>query len=160
MRFNHYKEEFPTLDGELAAAGIAERWSFSFAYSGAYKLHLTAIASNARVEERSPAGVHLDTLFTNCVDGAEYRVEIEEDDGAEAAAAAAAPARKIELISMDAAAAAMRGGSDSAVGAKGKRGVDALTEELKKLSPEELRAGGDKYKALLEARDLEDILFS
>jgi hypothetical protein len=159
VRFNHYKESFPTLNGVLQAALIADRWSFSVAYAGNYKLHLTAISDNSAVAERSPGGQHLDTEFLDCVDQAEYRVQIEEDDVSEAAAlAAAGPPRQIEIISMEAAAAAMHGGS--AVGPKGKRGVDALTEELKKLSPEELREAGDKYKQLLEARDLEDILYS
>ena len=31
--------------------------------------------------------------------------------------------------------------------------------ELKKLSLDELREGSDRYKALLEARDLEDVLY-
>ena len=40
------------------------------------------------------------------------------------------------------------------------RASAALTAELKGLSVEELRGQSDKYKALLEARDLEDVLFS
>ena len=34
-----------------------------------------------------------------------------------------------------------------------------VTAELKKLSVDELREGSDRYKALLEARDLEDVLY-
>ena len=35
----------------------------------------------------------------------------------------------------------------------------SLTQELKGLSVDELKAGSDRYKALLEARDLEDVLY-
>ena len=34
-----------------------------------------------------------------------------------------------------------------------------MTAELKKLSVNELREGSDRYKAMLEARDLEDVLY-
>ena len=39
------------------------------------------------------------------------------------------------------------------------RASAALTAELKNLSVDELRDGSDRYKALLEARDLEDCLY-
>lgn len=39
------------------------------------------------------------------------------------------------------------------------RGVKELTEELKNLSVEELRNSSEKYKALLEARELESTLY-
>ena len=44
--------------------------------------------------------------------------------------------------------------------ASGNRAVAALTDELKSLSADELRSQSDRYKALLEARELEDCLFS
>ena len=39
-------------------------------------------------------------------------------------------------------------------------GVALLTAELKAMSSDELRAGGERYRALLEARDVEDVLYS
>lgn len=42
---------------------------------------------------------------------------------------------------------------------KGNARMEELTGELKKMTAEELREHGDKYKELLEQRDLEDILY-
>ena len=39
-------------------------------------------------------------------------------------------------------------------------GSAAVTQELKSLSADELREAGPRYRALLEARDCEDVLFS
>lgn len=41
----------------------------------------------------------------------------------------------------------------------GNQRIDNLTNQLKNMSEEELREKGDKYKELIEARDLEDILY-
>jgi len=38
--------------------------------------------------------------------------------------------------------------------------IDQLTNELKGMSIEELKSKGDKYKEIIEARDLEDVLFN
>ena len=35
-----------------------------------------------------------------------------------------------------------------------------ITNELKNMTTEEILAKGDRYKELIEARDLEDILYS
>jgi hypothetical protein len=37
--------------------------------------------------------------------------------------------------------------------------VDLITQQLKGMSIEEIQSKGDKYKELIEARDLEDILY-
>lgn len=37
--------------------------------------------------------------------------------------------------------------------------IDGLTNQLKGMSLDELKEKGDKYKELIEARDLEDILY-
>lgn len=165
MRFNHYKDSFPTLDGALKAADIAERYSFSFAYKGNYKLHLFRYADNTPVTHRRSHGlVHLDDEFLDCVDVDEYRVEIEEDeDEVKREEAERAQRRPVEVISMAQAAAQARGDGHGHHhgGVRGSSdAVDALTHELKQMSTDELREKGDKYKQLLEARDLEDILFS
>jgi hypothetical protein len=39
-------------------------------------------------------------------------------------------------------------------------GKDLLTQELKNMSADELRAQGNKYKELIEARELEDCLYN
>jgi hypothetical protein len=44
--------------------------------------------------------------------------------------------------------------------AKKTTGKDLLTQELKNMSADELRAQGDKYKELIEARELEDCLYN
>jgi hypothetical protein len=40
------------------------------------------------------------------------------------------------------------------------RASEGITSQLKNMSTDELKAGGAEYKALIEARDLEDVLFS
>ena len=49
---------------------------------------------------------------------------------------------------------------DSAGCPKKNRAFDDLTNELKKLNPDDLRAQTDEYKQLLAARDLAELGFS
>lgn len=51
-------------------------------------------------------------------------------------------------------------GSHSSGPGGGGGAAGALTAQLKQLSPEELRAQTEEYKALKEARDREEVLFS
>ena len=91
--------------------------------------------------------------FSGLVAGGEYLVVVEEDKkelaklNASGGAYSAASGKKL----------GGGGGFGRSVGG-GTRGSALVTAELKKLSPEELKEGGAKYRALLEARDLEDAL--
>ena len=94
-----------------------------------------------------------DTVVVGTFGGVEpeqtYQLFIEEDEGAEAAARAAGLSGTQGI---------RRGNDAGAIGGV-TSGSAAITAELKGLSVEELREQGDKYKALLEARDLEDCLY-
>ena len=165
MRYNHYRTRFETLDGLLPARLIEDAYCFSFAFQGAYRLRLnTYVAPAPRATDATPEWKsHADgegepvpevvregaTFFEGVQDAVVYRVWVEEDP---AVVAARGPSKPLVLAP-----------PPPPPGARLVRPPPAaglLTAELKALSADELRAGGDRYRALLEARDLEDTLFS
>jgi len=92
-------------------------------------------------------------VFTGLENDSVWRVCVEDDPQF----APRGPPAPLILTSLD-----QRGEVEARArgnGKTGKRGVDDLTNELKNLDIEELRAGSERYKALLEARDLEDTLY-
>ena len=82
-----------------------------------------------------------DKKFFGLEVGTVYMIEIENDEEAES---------KIEKKTYKA----------LATETKKTTGKDLLTQELKNMSADELREAGDKYKQILEARELEDVLYS
>ena len=108
------------------------------------------------VERSSEPNVDEDiqsTVFRNLENGKTYWVLIEEDaeEAKRSEERSRAFAQRKEEKQKD----------DNVSGfSQKKRGVELLTEELKKLSADELREAGPRYKELLAARDLEDCLFS
>ena len=114
------------------------------------------------------------TLFLGCQRGVEYRVWIEEDKAEaalreqEAGFRLAADRGEALLVTMGGAPVAAAEGAlgrpahvtaDGRPSRGGSRAVALLTAELKGLSADELREAGPRYRALLEARDLEDTLY-
>ena len=87
-----------------------------------------------------------DGCFSGLRDGVQYELDVAEDAAAEEAARPAGA--KPSGISR----AAECPGASSA--------SSRLTDELKGLSLDDLRNQTDEYRALKEARDLEDVLFS
>jgi hypothetical protein len=151
VRYNHYKEEFCIVNGQLAVSEVDDRFCLSFAFPKC-KLHLTDIegSSSSNVSENS-----VDGFFLDLTGGKTYWVVVEEDSEE----AKLSEERNRAYLDRKA---KMRDGplnQEASCGLK-KRGVDLLTEELKKLSVEELREAGPRYQELLAARDLEDCLFS
>jgi hypothetical protein len=109
------------------------------------------------------------TVFLGCQPGVVYRVWIEEDP------AEVARRESAGFSSGPPSFAAVQNGAGShgagvlppsAAGSArvaptpGQRAVALLTAELKELTPDELREGGTRYRALLEARDLEDTYYA
>ncbi len=92
--------------------------------------------------------------FTNLVDGNNYVVEI-VDDPEEVKRMAARPPGSFGIKLSD-----LR--DDAAAGNIKKKTAasSALTDELKSMSHQQLMEKGERYKELLEARELEDVLYS
>ena len=134
VRYNHYKKPFKTLDNVLQWDTIDEQFSFSFVFKGEYFLKL-------RPEKEKEVYLECNgKSFINTIPGAVYFVEVEEDPEEAAKEKTTYIAPKIEK--------------------KVKTAHDMLTEELKGMSLEQLEAKGAKYQEVLEARELEDILYN
>ena len=140
VRYNHYNQSFNLSDGTLQWSDVDEEYCISYVFKGAFRPRL--LDKSRAYFERDAAG-----CFAALHDGGEYTLVVEEDEAAEAAATAADPRR----------AAGVRA-------AEPVMGVNAassrITAELKTLSVEELAGQSDRYRALKEARDLEDVLYS
>ena len=140
VRYNHYNQSFNLSDGTLQWSDVDEEYCISYVFKGAFRPRL--LDKSRAYFERDAAG-----CFATLDDGGEYTLVVEEDEAAEAAATAADPRR----------AAGVRA-------AEPVMGVNAassrITAELKTLSVEELAGQSDRYRALKEARDLEDVLYS
>lgn len=147
LRYNHYRHELALGEGDaLQVSEIKELFAFDYGFKGDYKVHL-------RTEDEcvEPTPDPLRTLITSrdgrikgLTGGATYFCSIEEDP---------AVLEDEALNGKQTYTAPQR--TKKALGAS-----DDITAQLKQLSTEELQAQGEDYKALLEARDLEDELFS
>ena len=140
VRYNHYNQQFQLVDGTLQWSDVDEDYCISYVFKGTFRPRL--LDASRAYFERDAAG-----CFATLHDGGEYTLVVEEDEAAEAAATAANPRR----------AAGVRAAEPvTGVNAASSR----LTAELKTLSVEELAGQSDRYRALKEARDLEDVLYS
>ena len=140
VRYNHYNQQFKLMDGALQWSDVDEDYCISYVFKGTFRPRL--LDASRAYFERDAAG-----CFAALHDGSEYTLVVEEDGAAEAAATAANPRR----------AAGVRAAEPvTGVNAASSR----LTAELKTLSIEELAGQSDRYRALKEARDLEDVLYS
>jgi len=153
VKWNHYEEECDIVNGSLQMGIIDEKMCLSFAYPNS-KIHLSSeevkgegdvIVEAAQQVCEDPPGT-----YQGLQDGKVYWVRIEEDEE-EKAKYDAAPKRVYVPPSAE---------DLELMGNGEKRGVDAITQELKKLSADELRQGSQRYKELIEARDLQDCLYN
>ena len=154
IRYNHYKESFPIVDGVLEAKLVDEAYALSFVFKGRCKVHLAHFEDEemAALPESTPDGVFgkdeedgrtLAGQWMTLEDGKAYRLVLEEDPlMAEEDAAAGNKPFKIEQSNV-----------------QEKSGVSRITAELRAMSTEEIQSGSERYKALLEQRDLEDCLY-
>ncbi len=167
VRYSHYCKSFTVTDGVLQFGPIDSEYCISFVFKGAFGARLALeepgggrvpkLADGAEPIWAGPLSREEDeegdTVVVGTFGGVEpeqtYQLFIEEDEGAEAAARAAGLSGTQGI---------RRGNDAGAIGGV-TSGSAAITAELKGLSVEELREQGEKYKALLEARDLEDCLY-
>ena len=142
VKYNHYKEKFPIVDGVLQEADIDEQYYFSGVFKGNYQLLIRQEKDISRKYfPKLPDG---SKAWMGLEDGGIYIVEIEEDNEAEAERRK--NAKPIEFYK-----------PEEKMKKNGR--IDGLTNQLKGMSIKELEEKGDKYKELIEARDLEDILY-
>lgn len=146
IRWNHYERELAMVNGVLNYKAFDEHFCLSFVYKEA-RYHLCKdkfIHSGHKytyAEETKP------NEYKGLEDGETYWVHIEESAEELEKQANAPPPKKY-----------VPNEADDFGGEKAK--VHELTQQLKGLSAEQLRTKGPEYKALIEARDLEDCLFS
>lgn len=159
IRYNHYDRKFKIEGGKLPASAIDDEYALTFAYPKA-KLHLSATQQSiydsdddgeARAEWLREEG---EGVFVGLAAGSTYWVVIEEDKE-EREKYEKAPKR---VYTVEDAQESMMANKDGL--RRGNRNVDDITNQLKGMSTKELREKGAEYKALIEARDLEDCLFS
>ena len=140
VRYNHYNQQFKLVDGTLQWSDVDEDYCISYVFKGTFRPRL--LDASRAYFERDAAG-----CFAALHDGGAYTLVVEEDEAAEAAATAADPRRAAPFFARDCV---------TGVNAASSR----ITAELKTLSVEELAGQSDRYRALKEARDLEDVLYS
>lgn len=168
------------MDGCISALTIDETYCFHAAFKGDFRLHLVPLTpggqrakevvsntapipkSQSPLEggevEEAEEGVHLHphacggVVFADLVNESVWKVLV-EDDPRYAPKGPPTPLFVSGRVGeMDV---RVRGGG----GGQGKKAADLLTQELKDLDVEELRAGSERYKALLEAREVEAALY-
>jgi hypothetical protein len=173
VRYSHYCKEFRVVDAVLDFGLVDEEYCISFVFKGAFAPRLlpevcggsertpqlvdgaTAITPDGPL--RRETDEEGDTHIVGTLSGLQlvdegtgqqmtYQLFVDEDEVAEDAARGGAARTGYQ-----------RADADGLSGAT--RASAGLTAELKGLSVDELRGQSDKYKALLEARDLEDVLY-
>ena len=142
VKYNHYKEKFPILDGILQEADIDEQYCLSFVFKGDYHLHIRDEKDpEKRYQPKHPDGLK---AWVDCEDGKTYIIEVDEDPVLEAERRK--NSKPIQFYKPE-------------ENLKKNNRIDGITNQLKGMSLDELKEKREKYKELLEARDLEDILY-
>ena len=96
-------------------------------------------------------------LFPSC----SYAVDVQPDAAAEARHEACAARRVAQIKEKEQDDAVVRRGGKAGGAGGGKAGVDRITQQLAQLHADDRTGvGSEEFRALKEARDLEDILFS
>jgi len=138
VKFSAYCDEFSIKGGRIAGAEFDEKWAISFAFSEKAVMKLQMPDGTEQI-------IGLTGTFEGLVDGVSYVMECDEDD---------------EVLANERPSALNFGHANDDGCPKKNRAFDDLTNELKKLNPDDLRAQTDEYKQLLAARDLAELGFS
>ena len=162
IKYNHYNDKFPIKNGILRFQDIDDKYCFSYAFTeGKYELHLYANQKDLGIPEHRLKEDQIAKVFHNCIDGAVYFVQVEEDEEEYEKARQSYTQNPIKIISMAEANALTYGGKNISTGndlSRPNQASKRITEELKGMKADELK--GERYKQLLEARELEDCLYS
>ncbi|KAJ3068222.1 antigen identified by monoclonal antibody Ki-67 [Podochytrium sp. JEL0797] len=141
--YNHYHEKFPIRNGILSGADVDEKYAFSFVFKGNFQILLR----HAETNEVIPKIESSRWDFENLVDGNSYLVEIELDPEEEKRLESRAPGSYGYK-------------ANSSTIKSGNTASDLITKELKGMTQEQLMEKGDRYRELIEARELENALYS
>jgi hypothetical protein len=171
VRYNHYNKEFNVVDGTLQFEDIDAEYSFSFVFKGNFTCQLTDGSGSVyapdgsglrREMRKDPSGFDPDAE-EEAVVGTFSGLALQDADGKQAAyvitvdedpiVAATETKRNTPYR-----APSSTSGAGGGVGPGAARGSALVTAELKNMSADELREGGARYRELLEARDLEDLM--
>ncbi len=146
MLYSHYRKSFPINDaGELSWKDIDDQYCIDYALGDGCLPFLS-------LPDDAPCSRNSDGKFVGMRAGCVYQLSVQEDPARAAAYAAAVQA---------AAARQAASSTKSPVGVSGNAAVGRITEQLKALKAEDRTGHGSaEFRALLEARDLEDLLFS
>ncbi|KAI8825449.1 hypothetical protein BJ741DRAFT_632090 [Chytriomyces cf. hyalinus JEL632] len=137
--FNHYHDSFPIKDGVLDGYLVDDKYAFSFVHKGDFQILLHEAETNTAIPKIPSSRFNF-----MLEDGKIYRVEIEADVEEEK-----------RLMSRPVGTGAYKAAVKKGV----NRASDLITQELKGMTREQLAEKGDRYKELIEARELEDALF-
>ena len=160
--YSHYKDKFGLrLGNKLDFALVDAKYCLSAVFKGNFSIRLQQQQDGLKSEGTlKPDGGKLKVVdgeggkrsangtFSGLLPNAEYIVLIDEDPKH---ASKAPPSKGFQSATGGG------GGGGSSIGGK-SRGSALVTAELKKLSVEELKEGGAKYRQLLAERDLEDMM--
>jgi len=147
IKYSHYNKTFEARNGIVRWEDIDEEYAISFVFKGKFKRHIwdereegfEAVEVNNKNDKNDSADYFMCLKSTT----ESYLLKIEEDE------TAGIIGKSNKYVP-----------HQSVTSKKARKGRDLITEELKQLSSEELRAQGEEMKRLIEARDVEDILFN
>ncbi|KRX04400.1 hypothetical protein PPERSA_05661 [Pseudocohnilembus persalinus] len=140
IKRNHYTEKFSIKNGELEMSDVDDRFYCSGVYKGNFKMILKEDTTKQNIQK-----IKEKQLFTGLKGGSIYWLDIIEDEEAENSRP------KVTYQANQ---------NQNNIIKSGNSRVNNLTDELKKMSNQELMEKGEKYKQLIEARDLEDCLYN
>ena len=172
IRYNHYNNVFVLKSAggvyEVTWEQIDDEYALSFVFQGDFHRRLEVRGRGGDEEEEGTPDVVIaydaaSASFKGLKDGECYELMVEEDEEAGYG--------HEELSSREHQGIAGGGGGGGGAGGGGAGGGGGLTgaassasaaatAALRKMSVEDLKAQTAEYKALKEARDLEDVLFS
>ena len=158
--YNHYNTRFPISDSVLDAALINEKYAFEFVFKGDYQLvftleedvHVNTTDENNDTDNSSKS-TSIQKLerfkFTGFQDGKTYRVAVELD-----------PEEEKRLNTREPGTYGIKHYSNNNnSNSKKTTNSDLITRELQGMSLAQLEEKGERYKELIEARELEDVLY-
>jgi len=166
IKYNHYKNSFELgIGGTLAWGQVDDMFALSFVFKGNFGVRLLEAGA-----EPGQVGVERDAhgIFHRLRGGATYTVTIEEDEAAEAEARGQQGGGTTRLSAADLAATQMASLKMSKKLTKGVPGRSddgssqtskLLRDELRNLSADEIKEGSERFRALREASDFQDVVF-
>ena len=160
--YNHYRDSFDCVDGRVEWKSIDEKFAISFVFHGNFSYWLTILGQDIFSPDHVQIQPSLlsprakgDCLyyFEGLSDHQEYMLQVQEDE--------VAGVGLVGITHNGPFIASIANGIQGTEPTRNpNRAFDDLTQELKGLSAEDLIAQTAEYQQLVEARDLEDILYS